>query len=148
MRGHGSLWTLLRGSAALCARIVAAYCAGFLILVPFTGIFAPFIIIFAIYLSWPLLIAALCIGVAFQRSLHAHLLAWCRVAPFVVALSYLLLDYGGVLERRGISLTEHILNRATLERTALALVCSTVAAWVFFRIESKHQVACEDETHL
>src|SRR5262245_50622396 len=82
----------------LVPRLVACYVAGILVgnlfLVPWAGgPLAVFLFVSGVVLALPLLMIAIVVLLLFHDHIHAHLLAWCVLAPIAVTVVWLAGEY-------------------------------------------------------
>lgn len=118
-----------------CA-IAASYFLGLIIgnflAVPFlTGTGAVIFMIGGAVLAFPLLLIALLILPPLKRRLEVNIRTWCLIAPFVVTISWLILEWSTNYSNRA-SVFEYLSFRNVWERATLAFLCSGSSAVLYF----------------
>jgi hypothetical protein len=116
-------------------QIVACYgiglVAGNLLFFPYSGVLAPILVVGGALLALPILILVIAVFALARKTILRHLALWCVIAPFLIAVIWLLLDWETSYSSR-FDLYRYLALRAVWERALLAFVCASISSALFW----------------
>ena len=132
---------MLKNILQIVACYVAGIVAGNMLIALFAGPLAVFYLIGAAIFGVPALIVTILIFVIFRNSIRRRTLPWCIAAPFAVALFWLTLESQTNYSNWEHDIFGYLSERVVWERAALAFICATISAGLFWCWNRKQNLA-------
>jgi hypothetical protein len=105
---------------------------GNLIFIPYTGPLAPALILGGAFLALPVLLLVVVVFAVARKAILRHLAIWCAVAPCLVVMTWLFVEWETNYSNRGSDVYWYLALRNVWERAALAFICASISSALFW----------------